>query len=199
MDHAESAGWPAIYTLHRAHATGMGTRTVLQSEPSPDHQVDVKFLERIAGTRRRFYPFTAIDDCPRIRVLKVSDGCNQRTAIGLIDDVLRRLPFRVLSKMSAREGATRAGLQVTLERDRAMLVTKLDQNVYAPWAAVRGVPGLALVMSQQPRREVRRHSGVVPRRLGIVSQDVDHASRRWHTAEWCKVPTTGRLSEVAGF
>ena len=58
-------------------------------------QLDVKCLEHIAGTRRRFYQFTAIDDCTRIRVLKVFDACNQRTAIALIDDVLRRLPFRV--------------------------------------------------------------------------------------------------------
>ena len=48
-----------------------------------------------SGTRRRFYQFTAIDDCTRIRVLKVYDACNQRTAIAFIDDVLRRLPFRV--------------------------------------------------------------------------------------------------------
>jgi hypothetical protein len=58
-------------------------------------QVDVKFLERIPGTRGRFYQFTAIDDCTRMRVLKVFDACNQRTAIQFIDDVVRRLPFRV--------------------------------------------------------------------------------------------------------
>jgi transposase-like protein len=58
-------------------------------------QVDIKFLERIAGTRRRFYQFTAIDDCTRIRVLKIYDACNQRTAIEFIEEVLRRLPFRV--------------------------------------------------------------------------------------------------------
>jgi transposase-like protein len=57
--------------------------------------MDVKFLERIAGTQKRLYQFTAIDDCTRIRVLKVYDGCNQRTAIRFMDDVLRRLPFRV--------------------------------------------------------------------------------------------------------
>jgi len=40
-------------------------------KPQPGHrlQVDVKFLERIPGTRRRLYQFTAIDDCTRIRVL----------------------------------------------------------------------------------------------------------------------------------
>jgi transposase InsO family protein len=66
-------------------------------KPQPGHrlQLDVKFLERIPGTRRRLYQFTAIDDCTRIRVLKVYDACNQRTAILFIDEVLRRLPFRV--------------------------------------------------------------------------------------------------------
>ena len=67
-------------------------------EPQPGHrlQLDVKFLERIPGSRRRLYQFTAIDDCTRIRVLKVYDACNQRTAIRFIDEVLNRLPFRVL-------------------------------------------------------------------------------------------------------
>ena len=66
-------------------------------KPQPGHrlQVDVKFLERIPGTRKRLYQFTAIDDCTRIRVLKVYDACNQRTAIRFIDEVVRRLPFRV--------------------------------------------------------------------------------------------------------
>jgi transposase InsO family protein len=66
-------------------------------KPQPGHrlQLDVKFLERIAGTRKRLYQFTAIDDCTRIRVLKVYDACNQTTAIRFIDEVRRRLPFRV--------------------------------------------------------------------------------------------------------
>ena len=66
-------------------------------KPQPGHrlQMDVKFLERIPGTRKRLYQFTAIDDCTRIRVLKVYDKCNQDTAIRFIDEVLRRLPFRV--------------------------------------------------------------------------------------------------------
>jgi len=67
-------------------------------KPQPGHrlQLDVKFLERIAGTHKRLYQFTAIDDCTRIRVLKIYDTCNQGTAIRFVDEVLRRLPFRVL-------------------------------------------------------------------------------------------------------
>ncbi len=66
-------------------------------KPQPGHrlQLDVKFLERIPGTRRRLYQFTAIDDCTRIRVLKIYEACNQRTAIRFIDEVRHRLPFRV--------------------------------------------------------------------------------------------------------
>jgi transposase-like protein len=57
-------------------------------------QIDVKFLERIPGTRKRLYQFTAIDDCTLIRVLKVYDTRNQGTAIRFFNDVRRRLPFR---------------------------------------------------------------------------------------------------------
>ena len=67
-------------------------------QPQPGHrlQLDVKFLERIAGTRKRLYQFAAIDDCTRIRVLKIYDACNQTSAIRFVDEVIRRLPFRVL-------------------------------------------------------------------------------------------------------
>ena len=78
---------------HRQHAT----RWQRYEKPQPGHrlQLDVKFLERIPGTSKRFYQFTAIDDCTRIRILKVFDACNQRAAIQFVDDVVRRLPFRV--------------------------------------------------------------------------------------------------------
>ena len=81
---------------HRPSRTSAGSATRSPS-PATALQVDVKFLERIAGTRKRLYQFTAIDDCTRIRVLKVYDACNQGTAIRFIDEVLRRLPFRVTS------------------------------------------------------------------------------------------------------
>jgi transposase InsO family protein len=79
---------------HRPHKR----RWQRYEKPRPGHriQVDVKFLERLPSTGRRLYQFTAIDDCTRIRVLKVFDACNQRTAIRFIDDVRRRLPFRIL-------------------------------------------------------------------------------------------------------
>jgi transposase InsO family protein len=78
---------------HRPH----GKRWQRYEKPQPGHrlQLDVKFLERIPGTTRRLYQFTAIDDCTRIRVLKVFPSCTQRAAIQFMDDVVRRLPFRI--------------------------------------------------------------------------------------------------------
>src|SRR6185437_609082 len=67
-----------------------------KQKPGHRLQVDVKFLQRIPGSSKRFYQFTAIDDCTRIRVLKIYDACNQKTAIKFIDEVIRRLPFRIL-------------------------------------------------------------------------------------------------------
>jgi transposase InsO family protein len=66
-----------------------------KAQPGLRLQMDVKFLERIPRTKTRLYQFTAIDDCTRIRVLKIYDACNQSTAISFVDDVIRRLPFRI--------------------------------------------------------------------------------------------------------
>jgi transposase InsO family protein len=57
----------------------------------------VKFIEPIKGAtpRKRYYQFTAIDDCTRLRVLRIYDKCNQKTAIQFVDYVCERLPFRV--------------------------------------------------------------------------------------------------------
>ena len=78
---------------HKPH----GKRWQRYEKPLPGHrlQMDVKFLERIPGTKKRLYQFTAIDDCTRIRVLKIYDACNQGTAVAFANEVLRRLPFRV--------------------------------------------------------------------------------------------------------
>ncbi|WP_412517448.1 IS481 family transposase [Actinomadura madurae] len=70
----------------------------------PGHrlQIDVKFIEPIAGAatgrrggRNKYYQFTAIDDCTRLRVLRIYPTLNQKTAIQFLDYVLSRLPFQV--------------------------------------------------------------------------------------------------------
>jgi transposase InsO family protein len=68
-------------------------------KPLPGHrvQLDVKFIQPLPGAPRakKYYQFTAIDDCTRLRVLRIYDRCNQQTAIQFLDYVLARLPFRV--------------------------------------------------------------------------------------------------------
>lgn len=66
-------------------------------KPQPGHrvQVDVKFISPIGAQGKKFYQFTAIDDCTRLRVLRAYPRCNQRTAIQFLDYLLARLPFRV--------------------------------------------------------------------------------------------------------
>jgi transposase InsO family protein len=66
----------------------------------PGHriQVDVKFIDPVTrgpGRLKRYYQFTAIDDCTRIRVLRMYDRNTQKSAIQFIDYVLAKLPFAV--------------------------------------------------------------------------------------------------------
>ena len=54
----------------------------------PGHavQVDVKFIAPLPGSsRKKYYQFTAIDDCTRIRALRSYDQLNQKTAIQFAD------------------------------------------------------------------------------------------------------------------
>jgi transposase InsO family protein len=88
-------GMPRLPTNQKHHPHARRWHRYEQPQPGRRLQLDVKFLERIPGTRRRLYQFTAIDDCTRIRVLKIYDACNQRAATRFIDEVLHRLPFRV--------------------------------------------------------------------------------------------------------
>ena len=60
--------------------------------PGPDRR---QVHRAAAGLRKKHYQFTAIDDCTRIRVLRIYDRLNQKTAIRFLDYVLEKLPFPV--------------------------------------------------------------------------------------------------------
>jgi transposase InsO family protein len=66
-------------------------------KPLPGHrvQIDVKFIEPIAGSRKKHYQYTAIDDCTRVRVLRIYPRNDQKTAIQFLDYVAEKLPFRI--------------------------------------------------------------------------------------------------------
>lgn len=75
------------------------TRWKRYEKQRPGHplQVDVKFIEPLGqtGKKKRYYQYTAIDDCTRVRVLRTYPKHDQKTAIQLIDHVLSKLPFQV--------------------------------------------------------------------------------------------------------
>jgi transposase len=57
-------------------------------KPLPGHRVkiDVKFIAPLQGSRKKkHYQFTAIDDCTRIRVLRIYDRLNHQSAIRFLD------------------------------------------------------------------------------------------------------------------
>jgi transposase InsO family protein len=66
-----------------------------KQQPGHRVQIDVKFVAPLKGARKKYYQFTAIDDCTRLRVLRIYDRLNQKTAIQFVDYVLERLPFLV--------------------------------------------------------------------------------------------------------
>jgi transposase len=68
-----------------------------KQRPGHQLQVDVKFIEPLGqtGRKRKYYQFTAIDDCTRLRVLRAYPRCDQKTAIAFIDHTLSKLPLAV--------------------------------------------------------------------------------------------------------
>jgi transposase InsO family protein len=66
-------------------------------KPLPGHQlqIDVKFLAPLPSQPQRYYQYTAIDDCTRIRILRIYPRNNQETAMHFVDYVLSKLPFAV--------------------------------------------------------------------------------------------------------
>uniref|UniRef100_UPI00300AF565 IS481 family transposase n=1 Tax=Streptomyces sp. CA2R101 TaxID=3120152 RepID=UPI00300AF565 len=75
------------------------TRWKRYEKQRPGHQlqVDVKFIEPLgqSGRKRRYYQYTAIDDCTRLRILRAYPRNDQKTAVQFIDYVLAKLPFAV--------------------------------------------------------------------------------------------------------
>ena len=92
----------------------------------PGHyvQIDVKFIEPIAaaaGRRKRYYQYTAIDDCTRLRVLRAYPRSDQKTAIQFLDYVLSRLPFQVEKiRQTTAPNSSPASTGTSLTRESAI-------------------------------------------------------------------------------
>ena len=62
---------------------------------SSEHRILCKHGMSPLPVNQKHQPHHAIDDCMRIRVLKVYNACNQRTAIQFLNEVRQPLPFRI--------------------------------------------------------------------------------------------------------
>ena len=62
---------------------------------SPEAALRSSSVYSMRARKKRFYQFTAIDDCTRLRILRIYDRLNQKTAIQFVDYVLEKLPFEV--------------------------------------------------------------------------------------------------------
>jgi len=114
--HALTISQPGVWRLlKRAGVSRLPSNMRYQSrqerfkryeKPLPGHQlqVDVKFLAPVAGRARKYYQYTAIDDCTRLRVLRIYERLDQKTAIKFVDYVLEQLPFQVM-KIQTDNGA----------------------------------------------------------------------------------------------
>ena len=60
--------------------------------PSPDRR---QVHRAPSWLSKKYYQYTAIDDCTRIRVLRIYAQHNQKSAIQFLDYVLEKLPFQV--------------------------------------------------------------------------------------------------------
>src|SRR6185295_10174069 len=68
-----------------------------KQRPRHHVQIDVKFIEPIttgSGRRKRYYQYTAIDDCTRLRVLRAYPTLRPEDRDPVLDYVLSRLPFQ---------------------------------------------------------------------------------------------------------
>ena len=74
----------------------MGPQRYAKETPGHHVQIDVKFLtfNTEYGKIKR-YQYTAIDDCTRIRAMKIYNKHNQKSSIDFLNYVIEKFPFRI--------------------------------------------------------------------------------------------------------
>ena len=145
-------------------------------KPLPGHrvQIDVKFIEPIAGQRaKRFYQYTAIDDCTRIRVLRIYPKNNQQSAIQFLDYVLEKLPFQVEVIQTDNGSEFQAGFHWHV----------LDRGIHHTYSS--------------PAHHAERQSRAITphRRRGVLPNARRHRHRR-HRPVQRQAPRVGRLLQL---
>lgn len=63
--------------------------------PGQEVQIDTKYLDLIPGTGRREFQYTAVDDCTRIRVLRIYDELTLHHSVEFLQQVVAQIPFKI--------------------------------------------------------------------------------------------------------
>ena len=63
--------------------------------PGDRVQVDVKFIDNLDFSGKRYYQFTAIDDCTRYRVMRIYDHNTVENATDFVNRLQKSLPFAI--------------------------------------------------------------------------------------------------------
>jgi transposase len=103
-----------------------------KQRPGHQPQVDVKFIEPLgqSGRKKRFYQYTAIDDCTRLRVLRAYPRNDQKTAIQFIDHVLSKLPSRsIRSRPTTARSSVRPSTGTCSTRASGTFASSLEPHV----------------------------------------------------------------------
>ena len=131
-------------------------------DPGDCVQIDVKHV-RIPG--RRDYQYTALDDCTRVRVLRLHRQLSLRSSLELLGELRRRLPFPI------RRIQTDHGPEFPLDFVLA---------VKAGWDS----PPIYLAATPQQNGKVERsqridHEGFWSRHQFDTVDDASQALQRW--------------------
>jgi transposase InsO family protein len=70
-------------------------RTYLVPYPGHTVQMDTKYLDTRPGFPHRLYQYTATDCFTRLRVIRIYDELSAQNSVTFLQEVLRKLPFRV--------------------------------------------------------------------------------------------------------
>jgi len=58
-------------------------------------QIDTKHLDLIPGKGKRYYQYTATDDCTRLRVIRIYEDLSISNSLRFLDEVVKTFPFKI--------------------------------------------------------------------------------------------------------
>ena len=103
-----------------------------------------------------------------------------------------RQAYDASPQVACRKSAARPGFQISLERDRSLLVGELHDDIDPPWSSTRRVKAATGIVRLEPGAPITGDAGVIPPRVSTTTEHVDAAPRHPHTLRDC-TSDSGRI------